>query len=124
MQVSDEMADRFIYGIDEEFQRNISSYVEQTISEVMKTRPRSFNKSNISAIKGSVKASFDNLISELRKKERQNILDILNFMSKKELSDMAHALVELTSKKRRFSTDQETVGGPIDVAIVTRLRTH
>lgn len=33
---------------------------------------------------------------------------------------MAHALVELTSKKRRFSSEQETVGGPIDVAIVTR----
>jgi hypothetical protein len=41
-------------------------------------------------------------------------------MSKKELAEMAHALVELTSKKRRFSIDQETVGGPIDVAIVTR----
>jgi hypothetical protein len=41
-------------------------------------------------------------------------------MSKKELAEMAHALVELTSKKRRFSIEQETVGGPIDVAIVTR----
>jgi hypothetical protein len=71
-------------------------------------------------IKNSVISEFGMMINKLRERERHSIQDIVNFMSKKELAEMAHALVELTSKKRRFSTDQETVGGPIDVAIVTR----
>jgi len=60
------------------------------------------------------------MISGLKGGAQKNILDVLDFMSKKEMAEMAHALVEFTSKKRRFSTDQETVGGPIDVAVITR----
>lgn len=37
-----------------------------------------------------------------------------------ELAGMAEALVSLTSLKRRVSTSQETVGGPIDVAIISK----
>jgi hypothetical protein len=60
-------------------------------------------------IKNSVISEFGMMINKLRERERHSIQDIVNFMSKKELAEMAHALVELTSKKRRFSTDQETV---------------
>lgn len=37
-----------------------------------------------------------------------------------ELAEMAEALVELTSFTRRFTPGVETVGGPIDVAVITR----
>jgi len=33
---------------------------------------------------------------------------------------MAEALVNLTSFKRRFSFDAETVGGPVDVAVLCK----
>ena len=33
---------------------------------------------------------------------------------------MAEALVSLTSFKRRVSADAETVGGPIDVALISK----
>ena len=33
---------------------------------------------------------------------------------------MAEALVSLTSFKRRFSLDAETVGGPVDVAVLSK----
>ena len=41
-------------------------------------------------------------------------------LPKDELAAMAEALVNLTSFKRRFSPDAETVGGPIDVAILSK----
>ena len=44
---------------------------------------------------------------------------IVDHLSKKELAEVAHSLVELTSRKRRYSTEVETVGGPIDVAVLT-----
>jgi hypothetical protein len=115
-----DMADRFIYGLDEVIQNKIAKYAVRIVEEVLNTKPRSFKRIESDTIKQKVKDNFDILLSNMREVERKNILDILDFMSKKELGEMAHAIVELTSKKRRFSFDQETVGGPIDVAIVTR----
>ncbi len=41
-------------------------------------------------------------------------------LPKDELAAMAEALVSLTSFKRKFSLDAETVGGPIDVAVLSK----
>ena len=41
-------------------------------------------------------------------------------LPKDELAEMAEALVELTSFTRRITPGVETVGGPIDVAVITR----
>ncbi|MFX3672857.1 MAG: hypothetical protein ACE3JQ_00175 [Paenisporosarcina sp.] len=48
------------------------------------------------------------------------IMDILDVLPKEELAAMAEALVNLTSFKRRVTMDAETVGGPIDVAVITK----
>jgi hypothetical protein len=41
-------------------------------------------------------------------------------MPKPELANFAEALVNITSIKRRVSPEQESVGGPIDVAVISR----
>ncbi|MFV8751256.1 hypothetical protein ACNOYE_11995 [Nannocystaceae bacterium ST9] len=51
---------------------------------------------------------------------RDPILNVLQFLPKNELASFAEALVSLTSFKRRVSTDAETVGGPVDVAVITK----
>jgi hypothetical protein len=48
------------------------------------------------------------------------ILKIVAMLPKDELAAMAESLVNLTSFKRRVSEDAETVGGPIDVAVISR----
>ena len=48
------------------------------------------------------------------------ILEIVEFLPKDELANMAEALVSLTSLKRRVSSDHESVGGPIDVAVISK----
>lgn len=48
------------------------------------------------------------------------VLNIIDALPKDELAEAAEALVNLTSFKRRVSTDKETVGGPIDVAIISK----
>ena len=45
---------------------------------------------------------------------------MLDFMPKQEISYAAEAFVNLTSVKRKVSAQQETVGGPVDVAVITR----
>ena len=41
-----------------------------------------------------------------------------SILQKKELAVMAETLVNITSFKRKFIFDYETVGSPIDVAII------
>lgn len=48
------------------------------------------------------------------------VLEIVAALPKDELAAMAESLVNLTKFKRRVSRQQETVGGPIDVAIITK----
>ena len=44
----------------------------------------------------------------------------MDLLPKEELAELAEALVNLTSLKRRVSPADETVGGPIDVAIISK----
>lgn len=48
------------------------------------------------------------------------ILNIVNILPKEELAAMAESLVSLTSLKRRVSASAETVGGPTDVALISK----
>lgn len=48
------------------------------------------------------------------------ILNMVAMLNKDELATMAENLVNITSFKRKFTTDTETVGGPIDVAVISK----
>ncbi len=48
------------------------------------------------------------------------IMSIVSMLPKEELAEMAEALVNLTSLKRRVTPEDETVGGPVDVAVISK----
>lgn len=48
------------------------------------------------------------------------IMDMTKALPKSELANLAEALVNLTSFKRRVSLDVESVGGAIDVAVISK----
>jgi hypothetical protein len=48
------------------------------------------------------------------------IIRVVAMLPKDELASMAESLVNLTSFKRRVSEQRETVGCPIDVAVISR----
>ncbi len=48
------------------------------------------------------------------------IIKIVGMLPKDELAEMAESLVNLTSFERRVTPEAETVGGPIDVAVISR----
>jgi hypothetical protein len=41
-------------------------------------------------------------------------------LSKEDLAEMAESLVYLTYLKRRFTMAEESVGGPVDIAVITK----
>lgn len=48
------------------------------------------------------------------------VVDTVVSLPKNELAEMAETLVNLTSFRQRVSPDAETVGGPVDVAVISR----
>lgn len=60
-------------------------------------------------------------LDEFKKINNTNpILQMVEVLPKDELAAMAETLVNLTAFKRKISREMETVGGPIDVAVISK----
>lgn len=126
-----EMADRFLYGLDDNIERNVSDFCEATIPSIrahIMSRLTFASDADKSTLEGEIVKAEDAFARNLqakafeaiRSQSRAAIEDMVEFMPKPELAKMAEALVNLTSIKRRVSRGVETVGGPIDVAIISQ----
>ena len=127
--------DSFIGGIDLELQGEVAGSLEGVLNEfceeVVKTvavlpcSPPAAEVATVSAGCSEKAASLSQAFTEAlnrRKHERYSgpILDAVEVLPKDELAGMAESLVNLTSLRQRVSLQRETVGGPIDVAIISR----
>ncbi len=123
-----EMVDRFVFGIDDKIKRDVQRYCRDTVKEaldaVIKASGADGNEDVKNKSDAAEKAFSDNLNAKvfetIRSRSRSEIEDMVEFMPKPEMARMAEALVELTSIKRRVSRGFETVGGPIDVAVISK----
>lgn len=132
-----EMVDTFIGGVDPTLARLYNIYLQEifedypkvvtelVISELSGSKiPKDFKASLNRKLTGASQQLFQNFQEQVRNFRRQNLIDpIVNmaaYLPKDELAAMAEALVNLTSFKRRISTSDETVGGPIDVAVISK----
>ena len=60
-------------------------------------------------------------LNDLLEKENLGpIMSIVGQLPKEELAEMAEALMNLTSLKRRVTPAAGTVGGPVDVAVISK----
>ena len=48
------------------------------------------------------------------------VLDMISSLPKEELATIAESLVNLVSFRQKVTMEQETVGGPVDVALISR----
>lgn len=63
---------------------------------------------------------FDEFSKHLSEEQSHPVLRMVTALPKDELAAMAEALVNLTAFKRRITESMETVGGPIDVAVISK----
>ena len=123
-----EMVHRFMQGVDPEYLDYISSTTIELLCR-FGTELLDFYKPSIPinrrrvrrAAKRMVKKQFEPAASNFRQgRFIDPIMDVVEYLPKDELANMAEALVNLTSVKRRVSLEQETVGGPIDIAVISK----
>jgi hypothetical protein len=62
----------------------------------------------------------ERILNHLKEKHHIPLLDAVSVLPKEELAALAEALVNLTSIKHKVSLRVETVGGPTDVAVISK----
>ncbi|MHA6251918.1 hypothetical protein [Oceanobacillus sp. CAU 1775] len=123
-----EMVDAFIGGMEP----NMEEVILDIFKKVLKGYPEQIQKQldinftdkqmkELNSLGKEVYASIEDTIIDYQEKNYiEPLLSVVRALPKEELADMAETLVSLTSFKRRVSRATESVGPPIDVAIITK----
>lgn len=128
-----EIVYRFIQGMDPEYKRELTTFLDSLLTQeypagIVETLGSKLSDDELSKVREELQTLGREIVSGLWKKwenwEHQKfvgpVLDIVNDLPKDDLAAMAESLVNLTSFKRRITAEMETVGGPIDVAVISK----
>jgi hypothetical protein len=122
-----EMVDRFMYGLDTEFLNLCGVYFAGALTD-LKIRLADLITDADQSVKDAIPPAIDTILDEFNgsvvpdhlTRSRTQLSDMVRSMPKQELAALSESLVHITSLKRKFSAGAESVGGPIDVAMITR----
>jgi len=132
-----EMVDTFMAGVDPVFHLRIKGFVEnldnlyREIQLDMIYDPHDdFEGSSMHEIEDQrdivieIGEQLEQFLPSLSEHSQSNHIDpvisVVQGLPRDELAAMAESLINLTSFKRRVSMQAETVGGPIDVAVISK----
>ncbi|MDD1668310.1 MAG: hypothetical protein LUO97_00770, partial [Methanomicrobiales archaeon] len=125
-----EMVDIFMSGLDPRFMGGFLAGLAKTFEEYPQLIIDSIEKLTDEE-KGGLKAKFgetskeivlqiQNQLASYQAFNSTPIVNVVAALPRSDLAAMAESLVNLTSLKRRVSLQAETVGGPVDVAVISR----
>lgn len=123
-----EMVTSFMNGMHPRVNQLTNVYMRNALARyenAVLSRMRSKQRNRLAPLLQQASQEFvQNWQSELASHQQEThvspIIDTVQMLPKDELAAMAESLVNLTVLKRRVSTDRETVGGPIDVAVISK----
>jgi len=125
-----EMVHSFMKGIDTEledrFKNTTTNLFEGATSSILDTVIKS-DKVLGNKLKKTIDPEIGRLLKELFKHWEDLVIhrwypvvSIVSSLPKDELAAMAESLVNITKFRRRISPETESVGGPIDVAVISK----
>jgi len=127
------ICDKLRYSVDSIYNikfSGASAYIipfaqADTIETFIKGRHTSYPNAIFNKLKGKIPDDeisplLDSVEAEFRKTYTKSIMDAVDGLPKEDLAMMAETLVSLTSFMRKVSMVQETVGGPVDVAVISK----
>lgn len=123
-----DVIDTILYGIDPDFkqvqEKNFDKFFKKyknlILKKVEKESPK-LAKEIKSFDTSKLLDEFKKSISEVQ--TNQYVLPLyraVSSLSKEDLAEMAESLINLTYLKRRITFNEESVGGPVDVALITK----
>lgn len=126
-----EMVVTFMNGIHPEYRFALEGFIDEKIKllmslfgdrvkDVLSTQDRSYLLDTMEQARSDIVNDFQTLSDTFKDYISDPIMSIVEWLPKEELADMAESLVNLTSFKHRVTPEAETVGGPIDVAVISK----
>lgn len=128
-----EIVHRFIRGIDPDYKNEMAQFIrtlltteypkrllEQFAGRLNEEDSRNTQAELIKLARGILSEFDDKWSAWETGKFISPVIDIVADLPKDDLAAMAESLVNLTSFKRKITAEAETVGGPIDVAVISK----
>lgn len=125
-----DVANTVVRGIDQELRNTINNGVidafdnfRNSIITAMKNAGAPTDLTNVLAkidTRMHANSFIDDINSFIKSKYTDKLLITVSMLEKEDLAEMAESLVKMTCLKRHVTTDEESVGGPVDVAVITK----
>lgn len=126
-----EMVERFLFGFDIGLYGHVARYSEDAIKHILNqlknaiggdlTTDASFPLGLVDELAAAFVTSMrEEVFQPIYSRQRGEFEGLIEFMPKPDLARTAEALINLTSVKRSVSRGFETVGGPVDVALISK----
>jgi hypothetical protein len=126
----DDMVQSFVNGVDPQYRDYTVKIIREAIEETAKIvlTPVLNNQIKTDEIIAKIKPDFEKLSVDYSKKSdnfinsrfTQEIKSMVRAMPKQDLATLAESLIEITSLKRKVTRARETVGGDVDVAVISK----
>jgi hypothetical protein len=119
-----DMIDTFFHGINPQIFTEIGNILKEEIREAIelihKKHPQ-IPKADLVTPLNKAQTNSKNKILEYSKKHYINpIIQSIGYLRKEDLVEFAESLINITSIKRKTNSQLQSVGGPIDIAIITK----
>lgn len=124
---------RFLQGIDPSYKTQAETHLDVMTSEITSyVRDSALNLIEEEGVREVTAINLDVAVAESRQKLAQKlvemeqltfllpVMEVIASLPKEDLAAIAESLVNLTSFQRKILQETETVGGPIDVAVISK----
>ncbi len=126
-----DVSDRLLEGVDPSFIRKTASFLTDAVEAIAplivdelipgRARGRQKRIDQVQIILELIKTAYIKTAAiNFRKEFRKEFEGMIAMMPKMEIIELAEALISITAIERKATRDQGTVGGPIDVAFISK----
>lgn len=114
----------FLFGVHEGYEQELWEGIDVLFNDDLTEQVTDLSEEQQKQIDGWRTEQIKKLRKKMMQYQRNVYIDpfmkAIRFAHRKELGELARALVDITSLRRRFSADANSVDGPIDVAVISK----
>jgi hypothetical protein len=119
-----DMVDTFFQGINPSIIKEMQKILPLEFENIIDKICAKYTDINKADIRLHFKSSYRNINNKIMaytsKTYIKPIITSISYLRKEDLVELAESLINITSIKRKTSENIQTVGGPIDIAMITK----
>lgn len=125
----DDMSYQFMAGISFDYltflRHSLTGVMEGAFNEMVErfvapSKQEAARTASTAVASGLVASVMDGLLNKVRKEQFLPINEAVSVLPKEEMALLAEALVDITAIKRKVDSRLQSVGGPVDVAVISK----